>query len=134
MITGSASSPTRPNACLMFGSADPVTPEVRVTPREQAGGTGVRGRPADPRPVVALVEARSVRVSQRIVSGPRRAAVPRRTAEQRTADAAAGSMNKLVQVQVCPGASRGASSDEAGDLPVDPGRDPHIASSDVLRG
>ena len=100
MITGSASSPTRPNACLMFGSADPVKPEVRVTPREQAAG---HRRPRATRRSAPRCWARrsalrsgSARGSS---AGPRRAAVPRRTAEQRTADAAAGSMNKLVQVQ-----------------------------------
>jgi hypothetical protein len=41
-------------------------------------------------------------------------------------------MNSLFKSSV-PGASPGASADEAGDLPVGSGRDPHIASSDVLR-
>ena len=66
MITGSASSPTRPNACLMFGSADPVTPEVRGHPA--GAGGGAPASEGDPPIRAQFVEARCVRVSQRIVS------------------------------------------------------------------
>jgi hypothetical protein len=52
----------------MFGSADPGNAPGSGSPRvSRRPGTGVRGRPADPHPVVALVEARCVR-SARIVS------------------------------------------------------------------
>ena len=105
-------------------------PEVRVTPREQAAG---HRRPrATRRSAPRRCARRSALRSGYQDRQPLRAALPRLVGppEQRTAGAAAGSMNKLVQVQC----ARGASSDEAGALPVGPGRDPHIASSRCTPG
>ena len=85
----------------------------------------------------ALVEGRCVRVGQN--RQPPGAAPPRlsdRMRKQRTADAAANMARfdeQLVQVQRT-GRIAGRERNDAGNLPVGPGRDPHIAGSDVLSG
>jgi hypothetical protein len=132
MITGSASSPTRPNACLMFGSADPVTPEVQGHPA--GAGGGAPASEGDP-PIRRPVRRSALRSGQPEDRQPVRAAqlvqvqcAPCRASSDR--GAAHGRCRRRIDEQAHRGVPAPTKPAICPSVPV---VDPHIASSDVFR-